>query len=204
MKKVIIAIGALLSFTTMKAQEDKVRFGAKGGLNFSNTVINASESSSLNVKIDIHLGVLVEIPFSDKFAVQPELMYSSQGNSILRKNNGTSLKIKRNFNYVHLPVMIKYYMLEGFTFQAGPQIGGLIRSNLESTFNGGFTETMKLEGNRYLDFAINFGLGYQLDSNWFFDTRFNLGLSNVFDSYNSNIGLVQKHRVIQASVGYKF
>ncbi len=193
MKKLLLSVAALLAISTAFAQEDEIRFGAKAGLNLSN--LAGDFDSENDTKVGFHVGGVVEIPITDVFAVQPELLFSTQGTKGEFEGFEASEEFEVNLSYINIPVMAKYYVSEGLSLQAGPQLGILIIDEDK--------EGESLEDVSTIDFGLNFGAGYQLESGLFFDARYNLGLSNVNDGDNSD-DFDQKNRVIQISVGYKF
>ena len=73
-KKVLLTAVAIFAFGFANAQE--VKFGVKAGLNMS-TVQGGYYSGA--VKPGFHIGGLAEIKLNDKFAIQPELLYSLKG-----------------------------------------------------------------------------------------------------------------------------
>ncbi len=211
MKKVIITIVALLSLTIMKAQEDKVRFGIKGGINLSTLTGNEFDfiAENFESKLGFHIGALIEIPVSEKWAIQPELLFSIQGTQdslifSIRDENGVLLGendgAKFNYNYLNVPILFKYYLARGFSLQGGPQLGFLLSAKLKGGFNE--SESLDLEDNSFLDFGFNVGVGYQLGSDIFFNANYNMGLTNVVDNDLTDVN--RQNRVFQVSVGYKF
>ncbi len=59
---------------------------------------------------------------SEKFAFQPELLYSAQGSDYDDEDFSGSVKA----DYLNVPLMAKYYVGEGFSLEAGPQVGLLL------------------------------------------------------------------------------
>ncbi len=226
-KRITLALTLLFTISNMTAQEESVRFGAKAGLNLSN--IKGDLTSDFKTRISFHIGALVEIPLSDRFAFQPELLYSSQGakfefkegnNEVIVVENGKFVDVSENQyeeketiirNYINIPLMAKYYVAEGFSIQAGPQVGFLTSAKTKGENTDVYNSKKTVEkydidstaGLSKVDFSLNFGLGYQLEAGIFFEGRYNLGLSNVIDS--KEIKKVKRsNSVIQFSVGYKF
>lgn len=76
--KNLILLFTLIIFTgsTVNAQEF-IYFGVKGGLNL--TTMNSRNFSDNNGRTGYHLGLLVEIPLGNRFSLQPEILYSTQG-----------------------------------------------------------------------------------------------------------------------------
>lgn len=172
----------VLGFVNGNAQD--IKFGAKGGLNFAN--ISGDNSSELGTVTAFHFGVLGEIPVSEKFSFQPELLFSGQGFSI-----GKDVVA---LNYLNVPLIGKYYVTKGLSLEAGPQIGFLLSAKNEGTDAKNSFKSV--------DYGVNVGLGYKLKSGLNFGARYNLGLSNI----NNINGVSDKNRngVIQVSVGYLF
>src|SRR5690606_11031273 len=109
-------------------------------------------------------------------------------------------------DYINIPLLAKYYIMNGFSVEFGPQFGFLIKaeSKDEISVNNAITETtrdFKNEVNSF-DFGIGAGLAYDLPSGLFINARYNLGVTKVGKS-----GEYYKdatNTVIQAGVGYKF
>jgi hypothetical protein len=184
MKKLLLGL-AVCAFSFSNAQK-KVTFGAKAGSNLATFTGDFEEN---DMKVGFHVGGLAEISINDKFSVQPELLFSTQGTQF-------SSDDKINLSYINLPVIAKYYATDGLSIEAGPQVGFLV--NAEQEVEG---ESSDFDNTNDIDFGLNFGLGYKLDSGINFSARYNLGLSNIIDT-DSNFEA--KNSVFQFSVGYFF
>ncbi|HZW76961.1 MAG TPA: outer membrane beta-barrel protein [Flavobacteriaceae bacterium] len=77
----MLLLGSLfgLFITTTQAQE--IRLGAKAGVNLSNLIIKDADPKP-DMFTSFHLGGVVEIPITETFSVQPEILYSAQGENI--------------------------------------------------------------------------------------------------------------------------
>jgi opacity protein-like surface antigen len=181
MKKIILSAVAVFAFGFTNAQE--VKFGAKVALNVATLTGDVEDASSL---VGFQVGGFAEIKVSEKFAVQPELMYSTQGASF----DGGDSKL----NYLNIPVMAKYYVAKSFSLEAGPQIGFLLSAKADG-------EDIKDETSS-VDFGLNFGAGYDFTENLSAGLRYNLGLSNIVDveGYDGTA----KNGVFSVALGYKF
>jgi len=150
-----------------------MRFGAKGGLNISTWL--GDGFTGISPRPGAYVGGIAEIPaFMDGFYLQPELLFSFQGADIGPSNV--------NLFYVHLPIMAKYHITEEIAVEFGPQPGFLISDNWEEEFQGQDTKKFHL--------GLNLGGGYRLNENLYFQLRFGLGLSKIFDITNSRNGVV--------------
>jgi hypothetical protein len=183
MKKILLlAVVTVLGFTNVNAQ--KIKLGVKGGLNFA--TISGDNTKGIDGVTAFNFGVLSEIPISDKFSFQPELMYSGQGYSF----NDNTIAL----GYMNIPLMGKYYVVKGLSVEAGPQIGFLLSAKNEKTDVKDSFKTV--------DFGVNFGLGYKLNNGLNFGARYNLGLTDINNVDNSNNK--NKNAVLQLSIGYFF
>ncbi len=183
MKKYFLTAAAVFGLMSAVSAQD-ISFGAKAGINIANFSGDAVGNSSL---IGFHIGGTAEIELSDEFSFQPELMYSAQGASF---DFGDS-----KLTYLNIPLMAKYYVAEGFSLEAGPQVGFLLSAKNKDV---DFKDEVK-----GIDFGINAGVGYKLDSGLNFGVRYNLGLSNINDTEDTD-DFKTKNTVIQLSVGYMF
>lgn len=186
MKKLIMTAAAVFAFGFANAQD--VKFGAKAGLNVATFGGDAEEVSS---KVGFQVGGFAEIKVSDKFAVQPELLFNSIGTKV--KGADVSLSL----NYISIPVMAKYFVTEQFSLEAGPQAGILATANANAA---GASVDVK-ESFNSLDFGLNAGVGYDITENINASARYSFGLANIAkDSPNYKA----TNNVISIALGYKF
>ncbi|PIA77614.1 hypothetical protein BFR04_09240 [Gaetbulibacter sp. 4G1] len=186
MKKVVlITVITVLGLSNVNAQ--KIKFGAKAGLNFA--FITGDNTEDLDPNTDFHFGFLAEIPLSGKFAFQPELIYSGQGAELNIASEG-----RISLNYLNVPIIGKYYVTKRLSLEAGPQIGFLLSTK------GGTLDYKNIL--RTTDYGVNFGVGYKLDNGVNLSARYNLGLSNIYKA--KNITDKNRNGVFQLSVGYFF
>ncbi len=195
MKKLMIAALAVVGFSATGLAQQQVKFGPKAGINLA----SMSGQDDAEMKIGFHVGAVAEIKFSDTFSIQPELLYSAQG-----AKSKSSDDVKLNNDYINIPIMAKYYFVEGFSVEAGPQIGFLMKAEAS---NGDATVDMK-DYYKSIDFGLGIGLAYDLPQGLFVNARYNIGLSKIGEDQTiGNITIEAddvKNSVIQIGVGYKF
>ncbi|MRX69327.1 Opacity protein [Flavobacterium resistens] len=207
MKKIILTAFAVFLCGFVKAQE--IKYGIKGGLNVANLSENFYASNS--PKTGFHIGGFAQIRLSEKFVFQPEVLFSTQGTkvdnaSIYDGQNRYFGSVIQNLNYINVPLMFKYYAIEKFSIEAGPQIGFLTSETTKIEVHG-VNETKIDANNSYknFDFGLNLGVGYDITKNITVGTRYNLGLSNIGKTVVEGYGPPKAHnRVFSLSVGYKF
>ena len=207
----IIAMISLFGLTIVNAQNN-VEIGLKGGINLS--CITGDDVDSFDGRSCFHFGVMVEFIISESFSFQPELLYSCQGadySETLNEFIETTIKstlatfegtIKAD--YLIIPLMAKYYMFEGFSLEAGPQVGLLISAKEEYDWDGDIGEEDIKEHLKGIDFGVNFGLGYKFEGGLNLGARYNLGLSDANDNPDFLGDSTYKNNVFQFSVGYFF
>lgn len=177
-----------------------MKFGPKAGVNFA----NLSGLDNSEMKTGFHVGAVAEIKFNDKFSIQPEIIYSSQGTKYTTTliPNGT-VESKINNDYINVPIMAKYYIVDGFSAELGPYVGFLVKSEGKIGDN---TIDFK-DGYKSVDFGLGVGLAYDLPMGVFVGARYNLGLSKANEDVPAGLTVQAddiKNGVIQVSVGYKF
>ncbi len=200
MKKIIVTIAAVFAFGFVNAQE--VKFGVKLGLNNPKISGDFAELGQ-TTKIGFNLGGFAEIGISDKLFIQPELLFSTQGTNI--KESEFLEKTKWNLNYLNIPLMAKYYVVDKLSIEAGPQFGFLLSAKVKYT-DSEYDESVSLdvkEGFKSIDFGFNIGGGYDFTDNFSLGLRYNFGLSNIVKSELGE-GADAKNSVLALSAMYKF
>ncbi|MBC2838300.1 porin family protein [Robiginitalea sp. SC105] len=180
MKKLFVFSLILVAFQ-LQAQDKNLTFGIKAGANFSNLKLEFDgEGLSPDGATSIFVGGFVDIGVAEKLNFQPEIQYSIEG----AKNADVS--------FINVPLMLKYYLVEGFNIQAGPQIGFLVDAE------GG------TDGLKSTNFALNLGAAYELPAGFFVDARYNFGLSNIAEEEPGFEDVTLKTKGFQLGVGYRF
>src|SRR2546430_1916801 len=145
MKKFLFVPLALLFSSGLFAQ--KFQLGIKGGVNISNFANADFDHSSL---VGFHAGGILSFLLGNNFAIQPEVLFSTQG---ARVNSGVS-KEDYKVSYITIPVVAKYRFNGGFYLEAGPQVGFKTGENIPTGSNAAFNNFAK-----DLDLSIDGGLG---------------------------------------------
>ena len=206
MKKLICLI---IIFSTLIANAQKEHVGIKAGVNFANLTANeGSTGPTLRTRTSFYVGVLFEIPLSEKLFLQPELLYSGQGAQFdgTIYNNNKPVAVSQNkfyLHYINIPVMLKY-KINRFTFiEIGPQINLLGSAELEVTANGqsGIATASKLFNKT--DFGLNFGIGIAISKAFSVDVRYSQGLTNIEKETDSNNKNTLINSVISAGIVIK-
>lgn len=210
MKKIILTVGAIFAMSVVNAQE--IKYGVKAGFN-SSTFTGDVAHYDVKSKAGFHVGGFVEFKITDKFSVQPELLYSAQGAklkfSTADEFSFTTEKQDIKLGYLNIPIIAKYYVIPGLSIEAGPQVGFLLSAKNEFSYDYYITEAYSSSGeddikddSKSIDFGFNFGAGYEFTENVFVQGRYNLGLTSISEETTGESD--PKNGVLQISVGYKF
>jgi hypothetical protein len=205
-KNILLAITYML-FSFVNAQE--VKFGIKGGLNLSSW---AGDTKGLNLRprFGVNVGSFAEIRLTEQFAIQPEVLYATQGTKF--KNVGATIygtdyigDIKWNLSYINIPVMFKYSG-DGKSFiEAGPQIGFLTSAKAITKLTR-YSQTVDQDVKEMfesLDFGFVVGVGLNITKHLLTDLRYNIGLSNIIKTESDDNTKI-RNSVLSLSLGYKF
>ena len=201
MKKTFLVLAiAIFGVITNATAQEYWNFGVKGGVNFTNLTSDGFEDN--NSRTGFHLGVLAEIPVSDRFSVQPEALYSTQGAEAERFFGTNRVKGEYQLDYIQVPVIAKFYVIDGLALEAGPSFNFLVNEEYDFESN-----TLSFERDSELGSTFEFGgaigASYKLNSGFFLNARYTQGFTDVFDSDNFD-GDAIKNNGIQLGVGFLF
>jgi Outer membrane protein beta-barrel domain len=189
------AIFTLFITVAANAQLKKVPFfqmGIKGGANLTKV---DGKSFNDEFKTGYHAGAFVQLRLSNKFQVQPEVLFN-QFNTRTDTSFSNVYDIKNlkdvKLNYVSIPLLLTYAPSKVISFQAGPQFGILIDKSKTIADNG-------KQAFRSGDLSMLGGVqvsigGIRVNGRYF------VGLNNINDIDNQE---KWKNQGFQLSVGFK-
>lgn len=199
MKKIFLLLGLIVFIASPLFSQDgetasrEISFGVKAGVNFASITgeIAGEDVDDFDGRTGLHVGGVVNIPVSDVFAVQPEVVYSQQGFT----DEFMGYDIKGIFNFINIPVLADFTVAEGFSLQAGPQIGFTMTKDIEIE-----DETEEADDVESVIFDGAVGAQYRLPIGLFFQARYTFGLSNVSSLSEDDV----KNSVFSLSTGWFF
>ena len=211
MKRIIqlSLIGFLIGIAHLTSAQVQLAVGLKGGLNFAKLDGHSTVTQNYGSRTGYHLGAYAMLKIS-KFALQPEIIFSRQGQSF----SYNSQSLSSNYDYINIPIMIKFYLAAGLNLQVGPQFGFLAGAKGDVINSSGPAVSVDQDIRHFVkssDLSLGFGFGWDLPLGINIGARYNLGLSDINkDTGKSNppqttsMGSVQaKNQVIQISIGYR-
>ena len=205
MKKTILAVACLATFLTSTAQE--IKFGAKVGLNLSSASVDRGYDTDISSLVGVHVGGFANFKLDEKFAVQPELLFSTQGFKEYDNDGGYIYDDKYKLNYINVPILFQYIFVPKFHFEAGPQVDFLLSGKADGKYYDPMFDETQTQNNvdikdslKSVAFGFNIGAGYAITPKLSATVRYHLGLSEVDDLE----GVKMKNRNFQVGLGYSF
>lgn len=211
MKKIMIfLIVSILCIGNGVAQD--VYFGPKVGGNLSHIFYSGDTESPFNnsnMRLSSHFGVFAEFVFSDFLSLQPELLYSVKGDKFTIDSDDT-YESSFVYKYLSLPIVLKYYVTEEITIEAGPQVAYLLSAKDLRKGEEVSTEYGEEEASfdikdfmQVYDVGATAGVGYLTKSGFYLSARYNMGLINTSKDEADLLGSF-KNGAIQLSAGFSF
>ena len=182
MKKLLVLVMALGMFGISQAQEFDL--GLKAGVNFSQ--FQDAKNFDSDSRTGLLAGAFVGVKFSDRFVIQPEILYSQQGSD---SDFGDY-----HIDYVNVPVIFKFYLIgDVLNVQAGPQFGFVANDDFPE-FEA-IEEQVEAES---FDMSAAVGAGLDLPFGLSVDARYNFGFTETIENTDA------KNGVFSLALGYSF
>jgi hypothetical protein len=183
------------------------QIGIRAGVNIATLNYDPDDfSDDVSSIIGLNIGLLMELPVTDRISLQPEIHFIQKGAKEEFDDFFGSGKITTTFNYLELAVMGKFNLLDigndgGLYLGLTPHLGYALSGETKFEENG-FSDTEDIDFDEVsrIDFGIGFGAGATF-GNFFLDIRYNLGLTNLNDS---DFDIDINNRGLLIGVGYMF
>lgn len=198
MKKFILMAAAVLMTAT--AASAQFQMGAKAGINVARLSNYQINDTNVKSRVGLTLGVFGVYDLSDSFGLSADVLYSAQG--AVHKAKSGSVKVTTKLDYLNIPILANYYIIDGLSVKAGIQPGILLSAKAKTTGLEGGTITSDMKSNmQKFDFSIPVGVGYQLPLGIQLDARYAIGMSRVNKVKVANNA---KNGVFSLTAGYLF
>ncbi|MBL7074740.1 PorT family protein [candidate division KSB1 bacterium] len=215
MKKMIITLFVLaILFTPLLSNSTLAQGifkGVKVCMNLASVRGDSVENTNTYHKLGLAIGGYLTFKINEKFAVQPEFLYSMKGHKFEEGVPGIYMKVITSTNYIEIPILGLYSIQDDAKLFAGPSFGFYLNGEVEVEmsvessfffFDTTFTEDIKSDDVYTPDFGLIFG-GSLTEGKITVELRYYLGLKNVFKEKNGEPPDI-KNTVIQLMVGYSF
>ena len=193
MKKLLLTSVVIVLVSYSFAQG--ISGGVKAGLNLADQKYSSDGSTAdTNVKPGLHAGLFLVAMINEKFAVQPEVLFSMQGCKL--DIDGFDSNYETFFNYVAIPLLARYNITDRISVHAGPQLGFLLSADTEISYG---TQVIKTDIKEYYKtMEISGAIGGEIDiiGGLGAGVRYVFGLSQIHKDDIDNTGKV-KNSVFQ-------
>lgn len=195
-KTFLIILLTILTISSIKSQE-KIQFGVKGGINFTN--MTSDFIIDKEYETGFYIGILAEIPFGSKFSLQPEVFYSTQGTKgkdilLTVPYPGAPavppIDIEYNLDYIQIPILAKIYLINNLSLELGPSFNFLV--NDERAYANSSVTAI----GQSFEFGGVAGVSYKIKSGFFANARYFTGFTDALEedylesrNYGFSIGI---------------
>ncbi|MBP5689179.1 MAG: PorT family protein [Muribaculaceae bacterium] len=202
MKKIVITLLCVIIASGAAMAQKKFTFGPKVGVDLTHFW---GKDLPHGMQFNYQVGAFMEYRFNDKISIAPEFVFAAQGGKMDARDyvegfHG-SADFYFNFNYINVPIMLKFYAIPKLSIDFGPQVGINVYSKgtAKAKADGASASyTKEFDGVKSIDFGVGLGATYNITNDVFVQGRYTMGLTKVFedgDVYNGNI---------QLAIGYRF
>jgi len=184
MRNLVLFLGIVL-FTTLSYSQDEINdvpaisFGIKAGINSAQIKIVSQSSENTQNRSGVYFGAFVNIPSSDAFSIQPEIIYSS-----------TDYSGNTKMNFLNVPVLLKFNLANNFTGFFGPEAQVLLDLDV--------AENKDLFNSFLLGFT--FGATYKITPNFYLEARPYFAFTKFLEDDSG----YRKFNNLQVGIAYKF
>ncbi len=222
MKRTLLFIITLAATINVNAQfkpghwsfQPMIGIGLSSMTNEEDIQISGSDKLEKQMAAAALLGGEFEYQITDKVSLATGLNYSIQGQQWQNaKVKGVKYEQPRiELGYIKIPVVANYYFAKGWAVKAGLQFGIMTDANIRVKAEGNtdilgtsrkatIDTTIDLKPDcEKVDVSIPLGISYQFKNPWVLDLRYQLGLTNINKSGDSDT----KNSVFMLTCGYKF
>jgi hypothetical protein len=199
MKKIFLSAFAVIALALLS--QAQFRIGVKAGADISQQRVNVSQGNALFSNDHFkgyHAGLIIEFKVAENVYVQPQLLYTRKGSTLLSSTGGADTKVR--FNYIDVPVNVVYKLPVSF---------GKIFAGAGPSFSYGFSGKQEQAGHKTgvysdhstwkrEDLSLSFTAGVEFNNGLFASINSQKGMMDVYRTD----GISVKNRSVSASIGY--
>jgi len=213
MKLTLTGISLLLLISiTSHAQQEYFEYGFKGGLNLSNITGDGEEVSGYDTRTSMNIGMYGLYKILPKLGLQAELLYSEQGFSERFDSeiiNIDEIKSLTRMQYINVPVIVSYNLIEQLWIEGGVQVGYLVNAEEEKETRFIDSSSQLISGTETIDQTSTYeslelgllgGLRYKLSQNFMVQARYEKSINDI----DKDLVGDQFNEVWSFSVGFLF
>jgi Outer membrane protein beta-barrel domain len=176
-------LGALLmAGLPLLAAAQRSRIGVRAGASFSNYV--GSNTAAFTTRAGVQAGVLLRLPVSRSFGVQPEFLFTQKGAGNVGFRYGNQVLVgEQRTAYTEFAVLAKIGRRGGLFAEAGPQLGVLVKAVATVPNNSGQPTDLPNETNFVgREWGYVLGAGWQAQQGLLLGLRYNGGITDAWST----------------------
>lgn len=149
--------------------------GVKAGINLANQDVKGSYPSTTQSITRVHFGIINELKYKT-FGFQGEFLYSGHG---CRYKGITRRELKSKFDYINVPLMLKWYITENLSMLAGPQFGMIFDQEFQDDRTGVVRKDDFSTIYSRFETSVGGGLEWQFENRTGLYARYIHGITNI-------------------------
>lgn len=187
-KTFLITAWCIISVLAVHAQY----IGLKGGLNLSEFNIDQDKLSDEKLRTGYHFGAFLQLPLSDGFALQPEVLYSTKGTraSYVSEDSGFTGDIDYKLDYIDVPLLGVLKLGDLAEIHLGPYFGFTSSTKIDRSGS-------ELEDEQDFDKEFIKSLDYGL----VVGAALNFGMFNLGARYNYGLQKIENSEIADVFIG---
>ena len=191
----------ILILCASAASAQGLEWGARGGVNFTNTSASGEDMEALDWQLRGVVGGFVTWRATSWLELQPEVLYALKG----AKTSAFDIESKLLLDYIEVPLLARKTFgapdATRFYVAGGPSIGILVRARTRTDFGSSTEEIDVKEDVETLDLGIVIAGGVEFGS-IVVDGRYTHGLSDIDKDTSGDVKTT--NRAVSLTVGIKF
>ena len=186
---------SLLAAGTASAQD--MRFGVRGGVNFS-TVQNEPSvgSDGYTMRQGLVAGAFFIMPLG-WVHLQPEVLYTSKGAALDLQGIDSKLVL----DYLEIPVLARWRLGQRFYVAAGPAVAWRLKATSRTKFSGATEETDLGDSVKVYDVGVVGAVGVRFGK-VLVDGRYTHGLTDIDSDTSDEVTVRNRAITISAGIGF--
>ena len=233
MKRIIIILFIAFTANLVSSQSlIPVKYGISTGFSLSNFKISSGEGiqpANNSSQIGFSAGLIIQIPLSDKWFINPEVLYSQKGSSFnysfthdyeVNQRDIYKTTNKITLSYLDINPIISYMASNNFSLNIGPSVSILIgdeyvytQDPAKDNVNTSNVLTDGLVKVASLDIGLSIGASYFLTEHFLINTKINTGFieaanatqpTDLVNNSNTEPEYTLKNNSINISITYLF
>jgi hypothetical protein len=207
LKRNLVLLVCLLAGSSAMAEARQLSIGGRIGISSATIGGEDTEGWNLSRRTGVVTAVQLRTPFAARISLQPELLVSQRGATVIAEFSGETFVSTLEQDYVEMPLLVRYEFpfadaaVQPAVF-AGPMFAFEARCKTGYSFRGESDTSDCIDNRNKLDFGIVLGGGLDFPMAFgtlLVDARHTLGLRKLYGDSQDPPGI--KHRVWSLSAG---